>query len=189
MGHCAVQVLYAVAPEVYRDVMWEDIDVADPAEYTYCRYTPVTTEVSPPLQQKRVGGPCVVSSQPPVAAIRTPCKAPCSGAEGAHNAMLVQDARDFGSDGYSLRVQHKFSRHIKLLICVTLYNEDQETLGKTLLGICEVSCLLLACLDASPPTQPAGTRGLQAELASLPFSNALAAQRTAATLTGSHERW
>lgn len=49
-----------------------------------------------------------------------------------------QDARDFGSDGYSLRVQHKFSRHIKLLICVTLYNEDQETLGKTLLGICEV---------------------------------------------------
>jgi chitin synthase len=50
----------------------------------------------------------------------------------------TQDARDFGSDGYSLRVQHKFSRHIKLLICVTLYNEDQETLGKTLLGICEV---------------------------------------------------
>lgn len=50
----------------------------------------------------------------------------------------LQDARDFGSDGYSLRVQHKFSRHIKLLICVTLYNEDQETLGKTLLGICEV---------------------------------------------------
>lgn len=35
-------------------------------------------------------------------------------------------------------MQHKFSRHIKLLICVTLYNEDQETLGKTLLGICEV---------------------------------------------------
>ncbi|GAB4813424.1 hypothetical protein N2152v2_000470 [Parachlorella kessleri] len=85
------QVLYAVAPEVYRDVLWEDIDVADPAEYTYCRYTPVTTE----------------------------------------------DARDFGSDGYSLRVQHKFSRHIKLLVCVTLYNEDQDTLGKTLLGICE----------------------------------------------------
>jgi hypothetical protein len=53
-------------------------------------------------------------------------------------AILPQDARDFGSDGYSLRVQHKFSRHIKLLICVTLYNEDQDTLGKTLLGICEV---------------------------------------------------
>lgn len=56
----------------------------------------------------------------------------------ASHRHLAQDARDFGSDGYSLRVQHKFSRHIKLLICVTLYNEDQETLGKTLLGICEV---------------------------------------------------
>ncbi|KAL4424314.1 hypothetical protein ABPG75_001615 [Micractinium tetrahymenae] len=85
------QVYYPVAPEVHRDLLWEDVDVADPAEYTFCRYTPITTE----------------------------------------------DARDFGSDGYSLRVQHKFSRHIKLLICVTLYNEDQETLGKTLLGICE----------------------------------------------------
>ncbi|KAI3424139.1 hypothetical protein D9Q98_009499 [Chlorella vulgaris] len=85
------QVYYPVAPEVYRDLLWEDVDVADPVEYTFCRYTPITTE----------------------------------------------DARDFGSDGYSLRVQHKFSRHIKLLICVTLYNEDQETLGKTLLGICE----------------------------------------------------
>lgn len=39
------QVLYPVAPEVYRDVLWEDVDVADPAEYTFCRYTPVTTEV------------------------------------------------------------------------------------------------------------------------------------------------
>jgi len=85
------QVYYPVAPEVYRDLLWEDVDVADPSEYTFCRYTPVVTE----------------------------------------------DARDFGSDGYSLRVQLKFSRHIKLLICVTLYNEDQETLGKTLLGICE----------------------------------------------------
>lgn len=41
-------------------------------------------------------------------------------------------------------MQHKFSRHIKLLICVTLYNEDQETLGKTLLGICEVRSQLAA---------------------------------------------
>ena len=38
----------------------------------------------------------------------------------------------------SAAAQHKLSRHIRLLICVTLYNEDQETLGKTLLGICEV---------------------------------------------------
>eukprot|EP00887_Chlorella_sp_A99_P006915 scaffold2.g6915.t1 len=85
------QVYYPVASEVYRDLLWEDVDVADPVEYTYCRYTPITTE----------------------------------------------DARDFGSDGYNLRVQNRFSRHIKLLICITLYNEDQETLGKTLLGICE----------------------------------------------------
>jgi len=63
----------------------------------------------------------------------------------ACNTGPVQDARDFGSDGYSLRVQHKFSRHIKLLICVTLYNEDQETLGKTLLGICEVGRMACCC--------------------------------------------
>ena len=55
-----------------------------------------------------------------------------------YERLSLQDARDFGSDGYSLRVQHKFSRHIKLLVCVTLYNEDQDTLNKTLLGICEV---------------------------------------------------
>ena len=36
---------YPVAPEVYRDLLWEDVDVADPVEYTFCRYTPVTTEV------------------------------------------------------------------------------------------------------------------------------------------------
>lgn len=39
------QVYYPVAPEVYRDLLWEDVDVADPAEYTFCRYTPITTEV------------------------------------------------------------------------------------------------------------------------------------------------
>ena len=39
------QVYYPVAPEVYRDLLWEDVDVADPVEYTFCRYTPVTTEV------------------------------------------------------------------------------------------------------------------------------------------------
>lgn len=40
-----LQVYYPVAPEVYRDLLWEDVDVADPVEYTFCRYTPVTTEV------------------------------------------------------------------------------------------------------------------------------------------------
>lgn len=39
------QVYYPVAPEVYRDLLWEDVDVADPVEYTFCRYTPITTEV------------------------------------------------------------------------------------------------------------------------------------------------
>jgi chitin synthase len=38
-------VYYPVAPEVYRDLLWEDVDVADPVEYTFCRYTPITTEV------------------------------------------------------------------------------------------------------------------------------------------------
>ena len=69
---------------------------------------------------------------------RAPPTPPCCSPILPLPAPPPQDARDFGSDGYSLRVQHKFSRHIKLLICVTLYNEDQETLGKTLLGICEV---------------------------------------------------
>lgn len=50
-------------------------------------------------------------------------------------------------------MQHKFSRHIKLLICVTLYNEDQETLGKTLLGICEV------CHSAPPQHVPQSMQG------------------------------
>lgn len=39
------QVYYPVAPEVYRDLLWEDVDVADPAEYTFSRYTPISTEV------------------------------------------------------------------------------------------------------------------------------------------------
>ncbi|KDD74358.1 chitin synthase, partial [Helicosporidium sp. ATCC 50920] len=85
------QVYYAVAPEVHRDLMWDDVEVEDASEYLYCRYTPVTTE----------------------------------------------DARDFGADGYSLRMQHRYGRHIKLLICVTLYNEDVDTLKKTLNGVCE----------------------------------------------------
>lgn len=42
----ARQVYYPVAPEVHRDLLWEDVDVADPAEYTFCRYTPITTEAS-----------------------------------------------------------------------------------------------------------------------------------------------
>lgn len=29
--------------EVYRDE-WDDVEVADPMEYTHCRYTPVVTE-------------------------------------------------------------------------------------------------------------------------------------------------
>ncbi len=41
-----LQVYYPVAPEVYRDLLWEDVDVADPVEYTFCRYTPITTEVT-----------------------------------------------------------------------------------------------------------------------------------------------
>ena len=47
-------------------------------------------------------------------------------------------------------MQNKFSRHIKLLICVTLYNEDQDTMGKTLLGICEVSWGALGDHDTWP---------------------------------------
>lgn len=56
-------------------------------------------------------------------------------------------------------MQHKFSRHIKLLICVTLYNEDQETLGKTLLGICEVSTSL--CPQGAARVQTSKRAGRQ----------------------------
>ena len=49
-----LQVYYQVASEVYRDLLWEDVDVAEPVEYTYCRYTPVTTEVRCPAEL--VGG-------------------------------------------------------------------------------------------------------------------------------------
>lgn len=51
---------------------------------------------------------------------------------------VAQDARDFGVDGYTLRLQ-RMDRKIKLFICVTLYNEDYDELRKTLVGICDVS--------------------------------------------------
>ena len=50
----------------------------------------------------------------------------------------MQDPRDFGVDGYTLRLQ-RMDRHIKLFICITLYNEDQDTLRKTLMGVADVS--------------------------------------------------
>lgn len=50
----------------------------------------------------------------------------------------MQDARDFGIDGYTLRLQ-RMDRNIKLFICITLYNEDQDELRKTIQGVCEVS--------------------------------------------------
>ncbi len=50
----------------------------------------------------------------------------------------LQDARDFGIDGYTLRLQ-RLDRQIKLFICITLYNEDQDTLRKTIMGVCDVS--------------------------------------------------
>lgn len=109
--------------------------------------------------------------------MQQPLLHPCNNLHGltfvASRCHRAQDARDFGTDGYSLRVQHKFSRHIKLLICVTLYNEDQETLGKTLLGICEVGrrarlllgggallwlLLLLAPAAAAQAQWPRGSR-------------------------------
>ena len=104
---------------------------------------PVASHVACPLM------PCAASTN--LAPANLACPPTCL--PGPPRAR-PQDARDFGSDGYSLRVQHKFSRHIKLLICVTLYNEDQETLGKTLLGICEVGIhcgALGACVTCNVP--------------------------------------
>lgn len=53
-----------------------------------------------------------------------------------YTPVVTEDPRDFGIDGYTLRLQRE-DRRIRLLICVTLYNEDQDTLRKTLLGICD----------------------------------------------------
>ena len=114
--------------------------MADPSEYTFCRYTPITTEVRVGRRVRFLLGQLVCLGAGNGQQLAADCLA-CSARRNASPQPLPsapQDARDFGSDGYSLRVQHRFSRHIKLLICVTLYNEDQETLGKTLLGICEV---------------------------------------------------
>ena len=92
----------------------------------------------------------------------------------AHTDLLcfLQDARDFGIDGYTLRLQvgwedipsssglppvaasllslmsqpsylpplmQRMDRRIKLFICITLYNEDQDELRKTLQGVCDES--------------------------------------------------
>jgi len=53
-----------------------------------------------------------------------------------YTPVVTEDARDFGIDGYTLRLQ-RMDRRIKLLICVTLYNEDQDTVHKTMAGICD----------------------------------------------------
>jgi hypothetical protein len=55
-----------------------------------------------------------------------------------YTPVVTEDARDFGVDGYTLRLQ-RMDRKIKLFICVTLYNEDYDELRKTLVGICDVS--------------------------------------------------
>ncbi|PRW61415.1 chitin synthase 1 [Chlorella sorokiniana] len=53
-----------------------------------------------------------------------------------YTPVVTEDARDFGVDGYTLRLQ-RMDRKIKLFICVTLYNEDYDELRKTLVGICD----------------------------------------------------
>ncbi len=53
-----------------------------------------------------------------------------------YTPVVTEDPRDFGVDGYTLRLQRE-DRRIRLLVCVTLYNEDQDTLRKTLLGVCD----------------------------------------------------
>ena len=59
-------------------------------------------------------------------------------AAAAPPAHHPQDARDFGVDGYTLRLQ-RMDRNIKLFICITLYNENYDELRKTLMGVCDVS--------------------------------------------------
>ncbi len=41
-------------------------------------------------------------------------------------------------------------RHIKLFICITLYNEDQDTLRKTLMGVADVGS---QCFIRKQPTR------------------------------------
>ena len=124
--------------EVYRDE-WDDVQVTDPMEFTHCRYTPVVTEVG------GWGGLGLFSRGRKVlhtAAGR--CGEPrwsASPHRPSHHptppSPASQDARDFGVDGYTLRLQ-RMDRKIKLFIVVTLYNEDYDELRKTLVGICDV---------------------------------------------------
>jgi hypothetical protein len=75
------QVYYPVAPEVYRDLMWEDVEGADLAEYHFCRYTPVTTEVRPPASglaqavARRPRQPAMLCGCTPTASLRGPARA------------------------------------------------------------------------------------------------------------------
>lgn len=95
-------------------------------------------------------------------------------------------------------MQHKFSRHIKLLICVTLYNEDQDTLGKTLLGICEV-CVAgssgVCCGWANTNKPQADAAQLRSGLHLTPcrtwrcFTGSMAAMATATAWTGRRLRF
>lgn len=42
-----------------------------------------------------------------------------------YTPIVSDDPRDFGTDGYTLRMA-RYRRKIKLLVCITLYNEDFE---------------------------------------------------------------
>jgi hypothetical protein len=61
------QVFYPVPNEVYRDE-WDDVEMADPMEYTHCRYTPVVTEAS----AMAAGHMPIVSNEHRLEAVRPP---------------------------------------------------------------------------------------------------------------------
>lgn len=76
---------------------------------------------------QRAHGPACAAMRNAAATVPTPACA----------RLAPQDPRDFGVDGYTLRLQ-RMDRRIKLFICITLYNEDQDTLRKTLMGVADV---------------------------------------------------
>lgn len=67
-----------------------------------------------------------------------PVEDPLEYTHSRYTPVVTTDCREFNFDGYTLRVT-EMGRKISMLVCITLYNEGQEELDRSLLGVCEVS--------------------------------------------------
>lgn len=67
-----------------------------------------------------------------------PVEDPLEYTHSRYTPVVTTDCREFSFDGYTLRVT-EMGRKISMLVCITLYNEGQEELDRSLLGVCEVN--------------------------------------------------